>query len=293
MKLDYRMPASLDEALEILAAAGGKARVIAGGTDLMLDLQTKKYTPEHLVDVTGIGELHQVKFSEREIWLGAACTFSELAENETLCAEVPALVKAASSVGSPQTRNVATVGGNIVSAMPAADSAVPLMALDARVEVAGPAGKKLLPLGACYLGFGKSAVDPTREVVIGIRFPRPDEKTGFAVQRFAQRRSVALPAVLLAVLLRREEKTASEVRIAVGPCGVRPWRAERAENLLLGLALTQLRLIEAAAMVAADAPFRDSPVRFTAKYKKEISQAMFLDAVSDAMAQAGFHSTEA
>jgi carbon-monoxide dehydrogenase medium subunit len=64
VKLDYRMPASLDEALEILAAAGGKARVIAGGTDLMLDLQTKKYTPEHLVDVTGIGELHQVKFSE-------------------------------------------------------------------------------------------------------------------------------------------------------------------------------------------------------------------------------------
>lgn len=287
------MPASLDEALEILADAGGRARVIAGGTDLVLDIQTKKYAPEYLVDVTGIGELRQVQVSQREIWLGAACTFSQLTENETLCAEVPALVKAAASVGSPQTRNVATVGGNIVNAMPAADSAVPLMALDAQVEVAGPAGKKLLPLGACYLGFGKSAVDPTREVVTGIRFSRPDANTGFAVQRFAQRRSVALPAVLLAVLLRRQEDTAAAVRIAVGPCGIRPWRAERAEQLLLGKALTEKSLIEAAAMIAQDAPFRDSPVRFTAKYKKEISQAMFLDAISDAMAQAGFRAPEA
>lgn len=288
MKLEYLKPSSVEETLTLLSSSGGKARIIAGGTDLIPDLRAGKHAPERLLDITGIERLRSIEISDDEIRLGAACTFAELQAHAELCNAVPALIRAVSAVGSPQTRNVATLGGNLVNAMPAADSAVPLTALGAVVEVSGADGNRFLPLSDCYIAFGKSAVDPSRELAISVRFARPDRQTGFATERFAQRHSVALPVVHLAVFLRREERTLSTVRIVAAPCGIRPWRAVKAEALLRDKAPSAELIRAAGRAMAAEAPFRDSPVRFTAKYKKELSQALFWDAMADALTEAGF-----
>lgn len=292
MKLEYLRPSGLEEALKLLSASEGKARIIAGGTDLMLDLRAGKYAPERLLDITGIEGLKSIEISKDEIRLGAACTFAQLQAHAELCGAVPALIQAVGSIGSPQTRNVATLGGNLVNAMPAADSAVPLTALDASVEVIGLDGSRLLPLSDCYSGFGKSAVDPARELVTSIRFLRPDRLTGFATERFAQRQSVALPVVNLAVFLRRKAGILETVRIVAAPCGIRPWRAEQAEALLRDKTPTPELIRAAGRILAKEAPFRDSPVRFTANYKKELSQALLWDAMIQALSQAGFPALE-
>lgn len=171
MVQNYVMAKEAGEALRLLAGYEGRGRIIAGGTDLVLDLQSGKYQADCLVDITGIPGLAETKLCEGVLEVGAAVTHNHAAESPLIRQYAYALAKASHSVGSNQIRNCSTIGGNIVNGQPAADSAVALAALGASVEVMSEYGTELLSMDRLYAGFGKSTVDSTKSLVTKILVP--------------------------------------------------------------------------------------------------------------------------
>ena len=276
MEREYCAARTVDEAVSLLKEKNG--RVIAGGTDLMLDLRKGKKRSEVLVDITGIPELTGVSLEEDHIRVGACCTFAQLERDPVVTRYLPALAAGASRVGSPQIRNVATVGGNVVNAMPAADTAVALVGLGAQVEIAGVSGRRTCPIEACYERIGHSTVDPEKELITAFSIPLPAGRVfrnGY--RRFSLRESLSLPVVVAAVSVALDGDTAESVRIVLAPAGAAPWHAETAEALLRGRTVTPQLAAEAAELAAEKAPFRDSPVRCSAAYKRLVARTMVED----------------
>ena len=133
--IDYQRPKTISDALTLLEQAKGRGRVIAGGTDLTLQLRRGEYAADLLVDITGIEELRQIREDNGWIYIGAAVTHAEVAKNPLILKEATALAEGCAQVGSPQIRNIATLVGNVISAQPAADGAIPLTALGAEIKV--------------------------------------------------------------------------------------------------------------------------------------------------------------
>ena len=191
---DYHLPVSVDEAVGLLARYDGKARVVAGGTDLILDLQQGNEHPvEALVDVTRIVGLNEIREEAGFILIGAGVTHTQIVASELLHRKATAFVEASYVVGGPQVRNVATIGGNVAHALPAADGTTALNALDAEVEVASFSGRRWIPFTALFLGPGKSAIDSTREVLTALRCKATGLHEGSAASRIMRPQGVALP----------------------------------------------------------------------------------------------------
>ena len=217
MVQNYVMAKDAKEALNLLAGYEGRGRIIAGGTDLVLDLQSGKYQAECLVDITGIPGLAEMKLCGGALEVGAAVTHNQAAESPLIRRYAHALAKASHSVGSNQIRNCSTIGGNIVNGQPAADSAVALAALGASVEVMYEDGAELLSMDRLYAGFGKSTVDSTKSLVTRILIPEagPGEGSGYA--RLEQRKALALPMVCVAAFLGIRDGMVERCRIAMAP----------------------------------------------------------------------------
>jgi carbon-monoxide dehydrogenase medium subunit len=179
-------------------------------------------------------------------------------------------------IGGPQVRNVATIGGNVAHALPAGDGTISLVALDAEAEVAGPAGRRWLPMASLFNGPGQSAVDCTRELIVQFRFrpAGPGEATAF--KRIMRPQGVALPILGLAAWLKVApaevggEAAIAEARIATGPAGPTPLRATKVEAYLQGRRLTEEVLAEATNLLASEARLRTSPHRATSEYRREV-----------------------
>ena len=273
----YFKPGDVDEALAILAEYGGKARVLAGGTDLVLQLKKEELAVEAVVDITGIAELRFIREENDEIKIGALATHSDLSSSPLLRLKAPFLAEAAESVGSLQIRNVGTIGGNIVNAQPAADTAIPLLALDALATVASPEGIRQLPVAELYLPGGGSAVDPSREIVLSFSFNPPGNAGGAgSFGRVARRKALCLPVFNMAVVLfpdALKEKIAG-ARLAMGPVAPVPLRARKAEKILLEGVPGDKVYREAAQAAAAEAAPRDSLFRGSSWYRKKLAGAV-------------------
>ncbi len=285
---DYRIADSVQGALQILAHHAGTARVIAGGTDLTLSLSEGggargDDAPLTLVDVSLIDELRSIREHDGRLYIGAAVTHRELSESLLVREKATALAEAARSVGSPQIREVGTVGGNIVNAMPAADTAVALAALDARaVVVSVAAGEREVLLRDLYAGVGRSTVDPSQEVLKEVLFAVP---TTSAFQRLARRRALALPILNAAVALDvSADRVCRRVRIALGPVDVAPWRARAAEAELEGRLMTAER-IEAAARAVQEAVVCRDSIRACSLYRKPMARVLVQRALRACMGQ--------
>lgn len=278
MYRNYISAKSVDEAMAVLQNGG--ARIIAGGTDLMIALEEGEKDYNTIVDVTTIPQLREIHRAGDTLIIGPCATFQEIETNAQIRQLIPALSQAASQVGSPQTRNVATLGGNIVNAMPAADGATALFALSAHVQVAGPNGVRSMPIESCYKGIGKSAIDPEKEIVTGIIIPL-NEVGKSVYKRFALRKSLALPVVAAAAALKVENHIIVQARLVLSPAGIMPWVAKEAEAHLQGAKIDKSLLLSVAADAAAAAPFRDSPVRCSAAYKHELAHALLGEAMME------------
>jgi len=163
MLKDHIFPNTIDEALDVMEENEGKAIIIAGGTDLNLEIRGRKFDFEILVDLENIRDLRLVREEDERIMIGSTVTFTEMEANEIIKRNASALVQASAQVGSPQIRNRGTIGGNIVSAQPAADGALALFALDAVLTIAARSGIRKLPITKAYLGIGKSMIDPSQQ----------------------------------------------------------------------------------------------------------------------------------
>ena len=283
---EYVSPRSIKEALEILQSYKGQARIIAGGTDLILELKEQPRKAKCLVDIGEIEALKQIEQDEGHIRIGAGVTHSQVASSMLIQKEATVLADAASAVGSPQIRNQGTVVGNVLSAQPAADTAVALLALEAEAEVATASGTRFVPIEDLYEGIGISKVNSTAEIVTGVRFKSLGSNQGSAFERLAQRKALALPMLNVAVVVTTRECQFEEAKIVVAPVAPTPFRSKGAEVVLQGTPISPESIKQAAEAAAAEAQPRDSALRGSAEYRKKMVKVLVKRALEQATERA-------
>jgi CO/xanthine dehydrogenase FAD-binding subunit len=285
----YEIPSSVEEALAILARYEGQAQVIAGGTDLLVELRKdRRSTIACLVDVTRIPGLDCIKQQGKWIVLGANVTFRQIKDSALLKAQARVLSEAAGTVGALPIQTVATLAGNVVNALPAADGSVALTALDAEVQVAGLQGHAWRPVGELFLGPRKSAVDPRRQMVTAIRKPAAGPSQGSAWERIGRRPGLVLPIVNCGVRvgLDGDGPALAWARIALGPVAPVPFRAREAEAFLAGKAADEETFARAAEIVAGEAKPRTNPLRASKEYRAEVLKVLVRRGLARAVSQA-------
>ncbi len=265
---EYRIPTSVDEALAILEALGGEARIIAGGTDVMVDMRKGKIAPRCLVDITRIPELRRIAVEGEVVEVGAAVTFAELHRHPFIAERVHVLAEAARSVGALPIQTAATWAGNIVQAMPAADGAIAAVALRAEARIVDAAGAQWVPVETLFVAPGVSAVNPSRQMITHIRFRAPAARWGSAWSRAGRRDSLVLPTLNCGVSLSLGEDGAVEdVAIALGPVAPCPFRPREAEAFLHGKMPDAAAFAEAACIAQGGCNPRSTPARASREYR--------------------------
>ena len=268
----YRKPKSIAGALALLDEAAGRGRVMAGGTDLILQLRQREYGADLLVDITGIEELKHIQEDDGWIQIGAAVTHAEVAKNPLIQKEARALAEGCARVGSPQIRNMATLVANVISAQPAADGAIPLIALEAEMKVASKAGERWVPVEETYRGVGVSSVDASSEMATMVRFKKLGGKGQTRFFRMCRRKALALPMLngAVVILLDSSRKRIQEARIALGPVAEKPFRPRDAEAYLQSREISPEIILEAARIASVQANPRTSLLRGSDLYRKEM-----------------------
>lgn len=285
----YLQPGTLEEALEMLLNFKGKARVIAGGTDVIPKLRRRDIEVETLVDITGIPGMGGIDQDGEDIVLGGLATHSQVAASKLINEKAPFLAEAAGSVGSPQIRNIATVSGNLVSGQPAADTSIPLLALDATVTIAGGDGEKNIPLTDFFVDTGKTVLDFTREILTRIQFKGLSENEGGCYLRLAKRKALTLPMLVMAVVVSADmgKKVINRAAIAMGPVAPVPYRARNVEEWLKGNSISNETFATAADMGMQECMPRDSCLRGSCDYRQEMSKVFIRRGLARAVAQIG------
>ena len=291
---EYKRPASVAEAIQNLVSAQGPALPIAGGTDLMLDLRQGNHPPVHtLVDLTFIPEMSALELRGDSLYIGAAVPVDRVAHDPLVAAHAQALTEAANLIAGPQVRNTATLGGNVAHALPAADGTIALTALEAVAEVAGISGTRKMPFTSLFLGPGKSAVDKTKEIIVGFYIPIVNTlkvsetfRVSSCFKRIMRPQGVALPILNCAVWLERAGDTIKDIHIAVGPGGPVPFRATDPESILRGQPLTEETFSRTLDALLAQAKFRNSARRASADYRRHIVGGLFKDVLETAWKRA-------
>lgn len=269
---NYLQPTSLDRALLDLKEHAPSARVIAGGTDLLLDLQQGRETPvETLVDISSIDELAGIYKEEDRLIIGAAATHQEIISSPEAKKHAQCLVEACSLIGGPQVRNVATLGGNVAHGLPAADGTIALLALGAQAEIAGEKGREWNELESLFAGPGETTFDRSRQILVRFRLPLRRASEGSAFARVMRPQGVAIAILNMAGWLKvGEDDRIEEARIAVGPSGPRPRRARKAEAHLIGRSLETEKLATLNKLILDEAQLRTSRHRATKAYRQHL-----------------------
>ncbi len=265
---EYLFPASVEEALEMLETYGGEARIIAGGTDLVLQSRRGQCPARVMVDITRIPGLGHMEERDGLIHIGAQVTHGQVAASSLIRSRAGVLAEACGSVGGPQIRNVGTLVGNVVNALPAADGAIALFALDAEAEVAEGAGRRWTPIATLYAGVGLCTVDPCAAMITQLRFRALGKGEAGAFERLAKRRTLVLPILNVAAIVGLQGDRVQRARIAIGPVAQMPFVAAEAGEALVGRTPDEDRISRAAQLAAQAAQPRDSLLRGSAEYRK-------------------------
>ena len=284
----YLSPATIDEAAQILADWDGTARVIAGGTDLMLELKKGKIQPGCLVSTDRIGGLDEISIEPGFVVVGAAVTFATLKDHPYLNRYFHALTEAARSVGTLSVQNLATLAGNLVNAMPAADGTVAAIALEAEVHVVDTKHAAWIPVESLFLGPGQSRIDPTRQLLTHIRFPRCESRRGTAWARLGRRPSLTLPILNCAVSVFLDEPglVIQKARIVLGPVAPVPFRACQAEQFLAGRPISAETLEQAARIAQSETNPRGNILRASREYRLTAIPVMVEESLAIAIQRA-------
>jgi CO/xanthine dehydrogenase FAD-binding subunit len=285
----YQIMSSVEETLQRLAEASGRARIVAGGTDVCVQMREMEVeeNPLTLLDISRIDVLRQIREGDSHIEIGAAVTMTALAASPIVWENAFALAQGASWVGSPQIRAVATIGGNIVNALPAADTAIPLVALDAEAHILSPEGERVQPVEELFVGVGKSSVNPSREMITHFRIPlcrRP--RRASAMQRLTKRKAFSIPQLSSAVFIELDDdqERFTRVRMVAAPLAPTPWRPKAAEAYLVGTPATMTNVNTAAEMARDNARARSS-LRAGAGYRKDMTAVLIRRTISEALQQ--------
>jgi CO/xanthine dehydrogenase FAD-binding subunit len=267
---EYHRARSVAEAAMMLKTYGSEARVLAGGTDLMLQMQRQYLSPGYLISLKGISELRKLAMEGDRFVLGANTTHRDVELSPTAANVFGALHDGASAVGSVQIRNVATVAGNICNGAPSADTAGPLLAVGASVKVMSTEGERSIPLEEFFVGPGVTALKP-EELLVEISIPQPPSRTGSAYGKLTRRKAMDLAMVGVSVCITLDSAGTwiRSARVALTTAAPTPIRCPKAESILQGETVSDSLLQKAGEAAAAECLARTS-YRSTAEYRRDM-----------------------
>jgi carbon-monoxide dehydrogenase medium subunit len=281
-RFEYFEPKTLDDAVSLLSKHAGKADLLAGGTDLLVEIKEHIRAPDYVVNLKKIPGLGRLDYdAKRGLRFGALVTAREIETSPLTADNYRGLRQSAREIGSIQIRNRATVAGNICRASPSADTLPPLIADGACVKIFGPDGERVVALEEFFTGPGKTVLKPN-EPVTEVTIPAPAPHTGSVYIKHGRRKAMELATVGVAVSLTRDGDICREIRIVLGAVAPTPIRARRAEAMLRGQKLDE-RAIEAAAETAMSESRPISNVRGSADYRRAMVRVLTKRAVAQAM----------
>jgi CO/xanthine dehydrogenase FAD-binding subunit len=267
-KFEFHEPTTVDEACRTIGELGEKMKILAGGTDLFVNMKKKLLAPDHLVSLDRITSLAQLDASNGKLRIGPCVKASEIAESDVVKSDFPALHEGASKLGSPLIRNLATVGGNLVSARPAADFPPPLMAYGATLVLKGAQGERSLPLTEFIQAPGQTVILP-EEMLESVLLDRPSPHSGSAYMKLGVREALEISLVNVAALLTLDAShgVITAARVVMGSVGPTPLLSPSAEKVLLGEKPSDSLFVAAGEAAASDSrPIDD--FRASAEYKR-------------------------
>ena len=278
---EYYGPEGVAEACRLLAGFGARAKLLAGGTDLLHKMKKRELKPEIIISLNRIDQLKSISYQEdRGIVIGARATHNEIAKSSLLQQRYLSICEAAHHMANNQIRNTGTVGGNIVNAVPSADLPPILIALGATIKLESTRDQRILPLEEFHTGVHQSVIAPDEiltEIVV------PDQgMTGSAYIRFGLRRSGALAVAGVAVAVKMEGDVCREARIALGAAGPVPMRAGKAEVLLVNKVINEALLEEVGKAAARECNPRSS-IRGSEEYRRNLVRVLTRRALQKAV----------
>lgn len=268
---DYRPAQSIEEAVALLAAHGDRARLLAGGTDILVHLREGRYDVDLLVDVKKIAELNELSFDvEAGLTIGAAVPCCQIYEFSPVRSHYPALFDSASIIGGVAIQGRATLGGNLCSAAPSADSVPSMIVLNGTCRVAGPQGERRIPVEKFNLGLGKNVME-RGEMLVSLIFPVPPQRSGSYYQRFIPRHEmdIAVAGCGAFVQLEDDMETIQSVRLALATVAPTALLVEDVSQTLAGKRVSE-ETIEMAAGLARAAAKPRTTLRGTASQRRQL-----------------------
>jgi CO/xanthine dehydrogenase FAD-binding subunit len=284
---DYHLPASLEEALRIKADRGAEARFVAGGTDVMVLKRAGRLDFEALISLRRVPEVTGICEEADSIIIGGGVTLTQLMKSDLVRIKLPSLHDAVSVMGCTQMRNLATVGGNVMSAVSSGDTIPPLMTLDAQVRLTSTEGHRTVPLSEFFPGPRQTKANDA-EVLVALEIPKPLPGCGMAFHKLGRRAALDLAVVSIALLLELEPGGGriARARAAAGAVGPTPIRLYEAEKALTGAAPGEELFAQAAqAALKESSPWDD--VRASRWYREEMIKVVFPRVAWIAMERAG------
>jgi len=269
----YISPKTKEEALEILQEKKSDACIVAGCSNVLPNIRNKKINPKLLVDIVNIEQLKGIYRKEDKIFLGPLTTINELIYSEVIFKEYNVLTQAAEQFADPLVRNTATIGGNLVTASPAADMAVPLLTLGAVIKIESIRQKREVKLKEFFLGPGKTVLQDD-EMIVGIEFEQSDiNKNGYFV-KLGKRKAMAIAIVSLALNLEIKRNKIIQIRIALGSVAPIPIRLTVVEEFLKNKEINN-KLVEEAVSKVGEEVNPISDIRASEEYRRYISGILF------------------
>lgn len=283
-ELKYFAPESIEEAISLLSQYGEKSKIIAGGTDLLVQMRKKIVLPDFLISLGSVRDLGYINYDERNgLRIGALTTIGSIENSPLIQSKFSILAQAASNLGTPAIRNRATIGGNLCNASPSADIAPALMVLGARVKIVGVDGEKVTSIDDFFTGPGLTIVQHG-QLLTEIQIPNPPPKSRGAYIKQTRRQGADLAVVAVATLVIMEGDILRDVKIALGAVAPTPIRAKKSEEILKGKKLDD-KLLEESSQAASLESRPIDDIRSSADYRRKLVTVLVKRAVRQAVEQ--------
>ncbi len=283
-EFEYFAPNTIQEALHLLDQYGSDAKVIAGGTDLLVQMKNEVISPSHLINIMKISEMSFIKAEEGWLRIGAATKWHEVVEFCAKDRKYTALYEASCSLGKVQVRNMGTIGGNLCTASPAADSAPALLVFNSRVKLTSAQGERIINLEDFFKGVNLTAMAPN-EIMTEIQIPSINKGMGSAFMKIT-RVGADISKISCAVALERQGDICASCKIAMGAVAPVPLRIDQADRIVIGKKV-DASLIEEMEKKVSEAINPITDIRSTAEYRSQTASILLKDVFWKAWHRAG------
>ena len=283
-QFEYVAPSKLADATALMAKHAGSARMLAGGTDLLIFMRVGRRTPDVVIDAKKIPELTQLEVASDQLTIGASVTCREIWENAEIAAKFPALIDATTLIGGVQIQGRASIGGNLCNAAPSADTVPAIIAYGATAHVANNSGTRDLPVEEICTGPGQTSL-AADEILVNITVPMPPASAGAKFLRFIPRNEMDIAVANVGSYVELDGNNIKSARVAIGAVAPTPLFVEAAGNSLVGKTISD-EAIATAAAIAREAASPINDMRGTVEHRKQLVEVLTRRTLNGAIARA-------